>query len=211
MKNEDPRRWQDQRIVLQDDLMEIKAETHDPELVDSPEHFRRRLWHGIVLTFVFLLVVAVGITAYLVLARKVELPFLPMGPEETTAAQDDNACPAGEFEYLSHGDVTFDVYNGSLQPGLAGDVRDRLVKRGFVSGRVGNQQLSNRGAVSAIVVSGPDGRDEALTMQRHLPGSTYAFDSRLGDGHVVVVLGEAYDGVTKGSKLDRDPGPLTCE
>ncbi|GHD00014.1 LytR C-terminal domain-containing protein [Zhihengliuella salsuginis] len=211
MKSEDPHRWQGQRIVTEDELLELKAETNDPELVDSPEHFRRRLWHGIVLTFVLLLVAAVGVTAYLVLARKIELPFLPMGPEETVAAEDDTACPAGDFAYLDPAEVTVDVYNGTLRPGLAGDVRDDLMARGFVEGRVGNQQLSNRGAVTALVVSGSEGHDEALTVQRHFPGAGYAFEPRLGDGHIVVLLGEGYESLTPDGDLVQEAGPLTCD
>lgn len=209
MKNEDPQKWQGSRIVTEDDLMQLKAETHDPELVDSPEHFRTRLRHGIVLTIVLLLVAAVGVTAYLVLTRKVELPFLPMGPTETAVAEAVD-CPAGNFTYQDPSAITVDVFNGTLRAGLATTVRDGLVEREFIEGRVGNQQLSNRGAISALVVSGEEGRDEALTVQRHLPGAEYAFDARLGDGHVVVIVGEAYESMTPTAEVEAEDGPLNC-
>ncbi|GAB3653372.1 hypothetical protein GCM10027591_09960 [Zhihengliuella somnathii] len=209
MKNQDPRQWQGSRIVTEDDLMELKAETHDPELVDHPEHFRNRLRHGLVLTFILLLVAAMGLTAYLVLTRKVELPFLPMGPTETAVAEAED-CPAGDFTYLDPEAITVDVFNGTLRAGLASTVRDALADRGFVQGRVGNQQLSNRGAIAALVVSGEQGRDEALTVQRHIPGSEYAYEPRLGDGHVVVILGEAYETLTATPYLKTEDGPLAC-
>ncbi|WP_309080572.1 LytR C-terminal domain-containing protein [Zhihengliuella sp.] len=205
---EGPLEWDGRKVYTGADLEELTDAVDDPEHVENPEHYRRRLRHGIALVLVLLLVVAMGVAGYLVLTKRLDLSW-PQPGSDAAAAPSEPACPPGERQYLDPAGVTVDVYNATSRPGLAEGTRAQLVDRGFRPGVLGNDSLPSRGMVG-LVVSGPEGYDAALTVQRQLPGAAYERDDDMAGVTVRLVLGESFQELQPAAEVSTEPGPLVC-
>lgn len=213
-QDHDPEDWHGHRIVTEDDLAEGFTDD-DPEHVDNPRYYRRRLLHGIVLGLLAALLIAALVFAYLVKTRQVVIPALEPQPTPVAAAPTHDpvaaACPQEVLKYAQPKDVTVNVLNGTKTPGLAGATAQVLKQRGFRIGEVGNAKLNNTKIVAAVV-SGTSGRSKALTVQRQVPGTEYVKDAKRNADTVDLIIGEKYQikkVVPKGKAKTQD-GKLSC-
>ncbi|WP_417217780.1 LytR C-terminal domain-containing protein [Arthrobacter sp.] len=213
-RDKDTEDWHGHRIVTEDDLAEGFTD-HDPEHVDNPRYYRRRLLHGIVLGVLAAVLIAALVLAYLVKTRQVVIPALEPPAASTAAAPTHDpiaaACPQEMLPYAQPKDVTVNVLNGTKTPGLAGATAQVLKQRGFRIGDVGNAKLNNSKIVAAVV-SGTSGRSKALTVQRQLPGTEYVKDAKRSADTVDLIIGDKYNIkkiLPKGKAKTRD-GRLSC-
>ena len=116
------------------------------------------------------------------------------------------ACPVEPASFSQAS--TVHIYNGTALGGLAGTVANDLEARGFTVGTVGNKHLGNQQRV-AVVISGPDGHDTALAVQRTIEGTQFQPDDREDDS-VDVVLGARYQQLAAEDAVDTSAGPLLC-
>lgn len=213
-QDKDPEDWHGHRIVTEDDLSEGFA-TDDPERVDNPRYYRRRLMHGIVLGLLAALLIVALVFAYLVKTHQVVIPALEPQPTEAAAAPSDDpvaaACPQDVLKYAQPKDVTLNVLNGTKTPGLAGATAQVLKQRGFRIGEVGNAKLNNSKIVAAVV-SGTSGRSKALTVQRQVGGTEYVKDAKRSADTVDFIIGEKYQikKVLPQGKAKTQDGKLSC-
>ena len=117
-----------------------------------------------------------------------------LGADETTTCQPVSA-PAPERDSF---EVT--LLNSSDTSGLAGDVGRELELRDFDIKSVGNADGSVYVKGAATIYHGKEGRDNALLLQKQIPGSKLWDDARGGDS-VQLVLGYGFD------KLVDEPDP----
>lgn len=213
-QDKDPEDWHGHRIVTEDDLAEGFTDD-DPERVNNPRYYRRRLLHGIVLGLLAALLISALVLAYLVKTRQVVIPALEPQPAATAAAPTHDpvaaACPQEVLQYASPKDVTVNVLNGTKTPGLAGATAQVLKQRGFRIGEVGNAKLNNPKIVAAVV-SGTSGRSKALAVQRQVPGTEYVKDAKRNADTVDLIIGQKYQikkVLPKGKAKTRD-GKLSC-
>lgn len=209
----DPREWHGHRIVTEDDLAEGFSDD-DPEHVENPRYYRRRLLHGIVLGLLAALLIAALVMAYLVKTRQIVIPALEPQPTPAAAAPTHDpvaaACPQEVLQYVAPKHVTVNVLNGTTTVGLAGATAQVLEKRGFRIGEVGNAKLNDPDIVGAVV-SGTSGRAKALTLQRFVPGTEYVKKKRSADT-VDFIIGNKYDlkDVVPAQKAKKSEGKLSC-
>ena len=97
---------------------------------------------------------------------------------------------------------SFDIalLNSNDTNGLGSDVARKLTLRDFKVASVGNADSSVYVKGAATIYYGPDGRDNALLLQKQIPGSKTWNDARPGDS-VQLVLGYGYD------RLVKEPDP----
>lgn len=97
---------------------------------------------------------------------------------------------------------SFEVHllNSNDTNGLGGDVARELALRDFEVASVGNADTSVYVKGAATIYYGPDGRDNALLVQKQVPGSQIWNDARAGE-NVQLVLGYGFD------KLVSEPDP----
>lgn len=197
----DPRREPDgRRIFTENDLGRYFGAV-DPRVL-ARDRRRRHRRHAIVLLFVALLVAGVTVTASQVLRGAWSIPGWEAAPVEEPLL-----CPAGEFDYSTGSTVT--VFNGTNIGGLAGDVANALESREFTIGGVGNKGFTTSNMV-AVIISGPEGRETSLAVQRNIEGSVYLPDGR-EDGTVHVIMGTQYQGLVPEDGVSTEPGPLDCQ
>ncbi|MHA7293080.1 LytR C-terminal domain-containing protein [Arthrobacter sp. HLT1-21] len=194
-----PIEWHGHRIVTENDLDNVFADTGD---VERPHIYMRRLRHGVVLVVLVALVatavfVAIGINRGDIRIAALEPDLAPT-----------YTCPAGPFEVQSPSAVTVNLYNSTTIDGLAGTVGESLQGRAFVVGEVANRTV-NRVGMTAIVVSGPTGYANAFTVQRQIPGTTFVEDERT-DATVDVVVGSGFETLIAEEDLDTTPAGLIC-
>ena len=93
---------------------------------------------------------------------------------------------------------SFDIklLNSNDTNGLGSDVARELTLRDFNVVSVGNADSSVYVKGAATIYYGPDGRDNALLLQKQIPGSKTWNDARPGDS-VQLVLGYGYDRMVK--------------
>lgn len=198
---DDPRREDDGRRIFTERDLEGYFGAVDPHVL-ARDRRRRHRRHGIVLTLVVLLVVALTVTAWQVLRGQWTIPGWEAAPP-----QEELLCPAGTVDYAQDSAVT--VFNGTTIGGLAGDVANALEDREFLIGGVGNKGFSTSNMV-AVIVSGPQGRTTSLAVQRNIEGSVYLPDRR-EDGTVDVIVGTRYRGLRPADAVSTAPGPLDCQ
>ncbi|WP_051427268.1 LytR C-terminal domain-containing protein [Arthrobacter sp. H20] len=194
-----PIEWHGHRIVTENDLDNVFADTGD---VERPHIYMRRLRHGIVLVVLVALLVAAVFVAVGINRGDIRIAALEPDPEPTYT------CPAGPFEVQSPSAVTINLYNSTTVSGLAGTVGESLRERAFVVGEIGNRTV-NRVGMTAIVVAGPNGYSNAFTVQRQIPGTTFVEDERT-DATVDVVVGSGYGALIAEEELDATPAGLVC-
>lgn len=154
----------------------------------AAEHYRRRRRRRL-LTFVTLPGLILG-TATVATAYGTGL----IGNESETVCTPVSA-PAPERDSFE-----VDILNSNDTNGLATEVSRTLEGRGFDIGTVGNADDSVYVRDAAIIYYGPDGRDNALLLQKQVPGAKLWNDTRDG-AKVQLVLGYGYD------KLTDEPAP----
>jgi LCP family protein required for cell wall assembly len=98
-----------------------------------------------------------------------------------------SSAPDPKFNNAS---VTVDVRNASGVPGLAGQVLQSLVGKGFVAGQTGNAEAMSK----SVVRYGKGGEDGANAVQKALGGLKIEEDVNVPAGRVRVFLGSDYSG-----------------
>lgn len=188
-----------QKIVTGEELREVFDDGGEAEYLPG---YRRRLLHGVVLT----LLVAVLITAVflaLAIARgDLKVPFL-----QTEGAK-PAACPTAVFSYPDNENVNVSVYNSTDRGGLAGDTAEKLRKRGYNVGEIGNKKLSDNSG-TAVIVSGEAGRQGAYNLQQNIEDTEYVTDDRKDDS-IDVILARGFDGLVPADKVEESAGQLSC-
>lgn len=201
----DPTEWHGHRIVTEDDLGEVFDA--DPGFAArdrlARKALRRRRRHQVVIGFLAVLVACAAALSVAIMVGWVSLPKPEAAPLPPTG------CPTELFTYQAPETVTVNVYNATQAVGLATQVADALKARGFVTGIVGNRVV-NREGMTALVISGPSGSDEAFTLQHQIPRTQYVRDDR-EDQSVDVVLGSGYTDLVAAEKIrSSDMGRLDC-
>ena len=212
----DPTDWHGQRIVTEEDLDEGFSD-NDPERVENPRYYRRRLLHGMVLGLLVALVITALVLAYLVKTGEIVIPALEPAPAATataTAQAKDPAaavCPQEELKYAQPKDITVNVYNATTTAGLAAATAQSLKERGFKIGKVANGKLKNPKVVGTVV-SGTKGRANALSVQRHIKGTEYVKKPKRSADTIDFVIGKKYkpEAIVPKKKVDTAAGRLSC-
>lgn len=195
----DPTILHGQKIVTGGDLNEV---FDDGGEVEYPAAYRRRIFHGVVLTMLVALIIAAVLVALAVARGDLTIPFLE--PE----AEEPIVCPTAVFNYPANEDVSANVYNSTNRGGLAGTVADQLDARGYNVLEIGNRSL-NQNSSTAVVVSGPAGQAAAFNLQQNIPNSEYLEDERT-DATVDVVLGRAFVDLNAEDAVSSERGRLSC-
>lgn len=191
--------WQGQRIFTEEDLGRYFDED-DPRAIAQVRNQRRRR-HATVISLLILLLLGVLVGAWQVLRGNWEIPGW-----EAAAPPVPLACPVEPATFSQAS--TVNVYNGTSLAGLAGKVANAIEDRGFTIGTVGNRYLGNQQRVG-VVISGPQGHDTALAVQRTIEGTQFQPDEREDDS-VDLVLGVRYKQLVAEESVDKAPGPLLC-
>ncbi|WP_434995819.1 LytR C-terminal domain-containing protein [Arthrobacter sp. Ld5] len=199
---QDPTEWHGQRIVTETDLGAVFTEDDDDR---GGRVSMRKVFHGVVLV---LLVGLVGAAVYIALG--ITRGDISIGAPETAVPESrpTSTCPAGPFDYQDPSSINVNVYNSTSIDGLATTAAEQLRGRAFAVREIGNRPVGRTG-MTAIIVSGEAGRNNAFTLQRTIPDSIYVADER-ADRTVDVVLGSGYAGVIAPERLDITPAGLTC-
>lgn len=197
----DARNWHGQRIVGEREL-----DFHsDAQVV---RHRRRR--QNLVFGLLAFLVVLVLVLALLVFSGRLQLPGQQSAPNAVMGEPISHPhCPQRDFEYLDPSEVRVRVLNTTDISGLGGKTAQLLETRGFEITSVTSAASDYAQQVGAVV-SGPQGYAQALSLQRHLPGTLYVFDESKRDDLVDFEVGQDFDELTKLRRLDTAPGMLMC-
>lgn len=195
-----PIEWHGHRIVTENDLETVFPDEGE---VERPHVYMRRLRHGVVLVLLVMLLAAAVLFALALARGDIRLSASEPSPIPT------DSCPAGPFEMVDPATITVNVLNSTSIAGLAGNAATSLDERGFTVGAIGNRSIG-RTNMTAIVVSGPAGYAQALTLQRTIPGTVYVEDER-PDTTVDVVLGSDFEALVAPEEVNAEPGGLTCE
>ncbi|WP_426302067.1 LytR C-terminal domain-containing protein [Arthrobacter sp. R-11] len=197
-KPKDLTRLHGHRVVTGPELRATFAEEENP---GHPGGFRRRLFHGVVLTLLLGLIIAGIVGAWAVMTGVVRFP-------DTVASKaPQEVCPTTTFHYLPNGKVTVHVYNATGRTGLAKSVADQLKARGYKVGKVDNAQTRYSG--TAQVISGSAGQAAAFNIQRNVAGTDYYQDDR-SDASVDLLLAPGFQALVKPGLVDQTPGKLSC-
>lgn len=197
---DDPLHWHGHRIVTEEDLAATFA---GDEVEKSSVYMWRRIRHGIVLLLLVALIVAGVFMAVAISRGDLKVPGF-----EPEAAPPPPTCPAGVQNYAPNNTVTVNVYNGTLEEGLASQVGLELQLRGYILGETGNKDISQPG-LSAVIVSGRSGEAGAFNLQRNIPNTEYVADAR-SDASVDIILGSGYEGLIEPGLVDQTPAALSC-
>ncbi|WP_411732885.1 LytR C-terminal domain-containing protein [Paeniglutamicibacter sp.] len=202
-RNRDPKDWHGHHIISEDELASPEFTTEDRI------KRRRKIRHGIILTFVVLMLAAALVLAYLVNTRTLIIDALEPKPGVEAPVAANEACPTKQFSYVDPRKMTVNVLNATQIHGLAGATATKLKKHGFKVGDVGNANLSNVQVVGAVT-SGPDGYAQAMTVQRHIKDLTYVYDAKRPGKTVDLVIGTKFKDLVKEKSVNKKPGKLGC-
>lgn|GEM_PF-2278759 len=120
-------------------------------------------------------------------------------------------CPAQQLTPSDPDDVRVNVYNATQTEGKASMAARALKKRGFKVGRVTNSELSDqRRSQAGLILSGPGTLQQALAVQRQVPGVDVLVQPARTDGTVDLVLGEGFRRLLPPAKVSHSPGQLRC-
>lgn len=126
-------------------------------------------------------------------------------PATGTTTTTTNAPTSGDRPVL--GTITVDVQNGSTTKGLAAEVRQTVIDKGFRGGDVGDAPAVR---TTSVIHYGPGARNVAEYLAGELGGQfTLEEDSSLANDHLTVVVGTSYsagasttDGVRAGAPTE---------
>ncbi|GAA4379849.1 LytR C-terminal domain-containing protein [Paeniglutamicibacter cryotolerans] len=196
--------WRGHRIVTEDEL--IRAQHR---LSDEPAYRRVRLRHGIILGLLAAILVGALLGAYLVKTGQWVLPDLAPKPA-AVAPTAVPPCPVRKFDALEPRQVRVNVLNSAGTPGLAGATATLLKEREFRIGKTGNLTLDDPDVV-AVILSGPEGYAQALSVQRQFKGAVFMPDPRNTGSTVDLVLGTRYKQMIDPAHVQAGPGRLSCQ
>ncbi|WP_051298947.1 LytR C-terminal domain-containing protein [Arthrobacter castelli] len=188
-----------QKIVTGEELREVFDDGGEAEYLPG---YRRRLVHGVVLTVLVAALITAVLLALAIARGELKVPFLQ------TEAAEPVACPTAVFSYPANENVNISVYNSTNQGGLASGTADKLRKRGYTVGQIGNRSLNNNSG-TAVIVSGEAGRAGAYNLQQNIKGTEYVADDRQDDS-IDVILGRGFSGLVPAEKVDESAGQLSC-
>ncbi len=197
---EHPENWHGRKIITETDL--VSAFPTQDAAASRRKVKWRRVRHGVVLIVLLLALVAAVYVAMGISRGDIKIAALQPEPKPTPT------CPQGPFSYTDAKTITVDVYNSTGKSGLASSTAEVLKERGFTIGAVDNKRAFVDGS-TAVVVSGPEGLDEAYTVQQNIPGTTFKVDERTDDS-VSVILGVTYTTLVDVKALSTEPGALSC-
>lgn len=127
-------------------------------------------------------------------------------PATGTTTTTTNAPTPGDRPAL--GTITVDVQNGSTTKGLAAEVRQTVIDKGFQGGDVGDAPSVR---TTSVIHYGPGARNIAEYLAGELGGQfTLEEDSSLADDHLTVVVGTSYSAgasTTDGVHAGQPTGP----
>ncbi|GAA1337373.1 LytR C-terminal domain-containing protein [Arthrobacter roseus] len=197
---EHPENWHGRKIITETDLVSAFP---DEDAASSRRKITwRRVRHGIVLIVLLLALVTAVFVAMGISRGDIKIAALQTEPTPTST------CPQGPFSYTEAKTITVNVYNSTGQSGLASSTAEILKERGFTIGAVDNKRAFVDGS-TAVVVAGSEGLDEAFTVQRNIPNTTFKVDARTDDS-VSVILGVTYTTLVDVEALSLEPGALSC-
>ena len=102
------------------------------------------------------------------------------------------------------GTITVDVQNGSTTKGLAADVRQTVIDKGFRGGDIGDAPAVR---TTSVIHYGPGARSVAEYLAGELGGQfTLEEDRSLDDEHMTVVVGTSYSPATDGVRQQPPSG-----
>ena len=198
---DDARSWHGQHIVGERDL-----DFHS----DQQALQQRRRRQNTVFTVLALVVALVLVLALLVFTGRLQFPGQqPRATADEPAPIANAHCPQRDFDYLEPESVQVRVLNATGQAGLAGRTAQLLEERGFTISST-TSGASDYSEQAGAVVSGPEGYAQAMSLQRHLPGTVYVLDEDKRGQLVDFEVGAEFSELTKTRRLDTTSGPLTC-
>lgn len=190
---------QGRRIITEDDLDEVFV---DDGVEPTERHLRRRIFHGVVLTFLVALLGAAVLAAMAVSRGDLQIPGWGPRPEKAIT------CPSATYKYPANNSFVTNVYNSTTEGGLARQASEALAKRGYKIGVVDSKRINYYG-LSAIIVSGPKGEANAMNLQRNIAETEYVADDRK-DNSVDVIVGSQYKTLVPAKKVNKKAGTLSC-
>ena len=119
------------------------------------------------------------------------------------------ACPTSIFNYQDPASFKVRVLNTTTISGLAGRTAEALKNRGFQISAT-TSGLDRYEDKVAVVLAGPQGYAQALTIQRQVPGSEFVYDEMMYGTEVDLALGTGFEHLVKERKLNTAPGTLEC-
>ncbi len=164
-----------------------------PVSVRAPSYaVRRHLLTAVTMLVLVALVAVGGYYGYKAL-------FAPVGDDTVTASPGGRGCEAGlrKGETVRTRDVTVTVLNAGSRSGLASQVQEQLVGRGFLAGTTDNAPDGT--AVRFVRVLAPSRKDPAAQLVAVQFG-TGTYIQRSGDDlgpGVDVIVGDRYRGLAK--------------
>ena len=127
------------------------------------------------------------------------------------AAEHATSCPAQLMYPADPANTRVNVYNSTELAGKAARAATELEARGFSVGTVTNAQLDERVSTGAgVILSGPTTLDQALAVQRQVPGARVAIQSDRSDRAVDLVLGSGFTKLVPASRVSDGAGHLSC-
>lgn len=203
-KSQRPDRLNGHHIVTEDELLDVSVQ-EEYSRAEEKARRRRHFRHGVVLVLVTVMLAVAAFAGWMVLTRQWVVP----GLDSDSVAVVDDRCPVEEFAYADNNTVTVNVYNATGRAGLAAKVATQLRDRGFKIGVVANRRLTYDATIG-VVISGGQGRSEALSVQRNVAGTKYVTDTRRRDETVDVILGSSFKSLTTRDKVRTNEGRLPC-
>lgn len=121
----------------------------------------------------------------------------------TTPPPSSSGGSGGEADRPALGTITVDVRNGSDTKGLAAQVRDAVMEKGFLGGDIGDAAVRT----SSVIQYAPGARSIAEYLAGELGGRfTFEEDGTLATNLLTIVLGNDYEPSAPTNGLRAQPG-----
>jgi LCP family protein required for cell wall assembly len=130
----------------------------------------------------------------------------PKDSPSTTTTTTTTTATTTAADRPALGTITVDVQNGSTTKGLAADVRQTVIDKGFRGGDIGDAPAVR---TTSVIHYGPGARNIAEYLAGELGGQfTFEEDGSLDDEHLTVVIGTSYSAgtsTTDGLQMRQQP------